>query len=136
MTRYYDLDTWLKVMGVETAEDYQNLYRIVSKKKKAYLYCLLGLMGLSLVAGFSRNSTVTGFSFILMFLDSCLYPFFYKTYSLCKALEVRDLNAKTSILLFFVYVLCFVMIVPLIIALIIRATNWGMGLNNWENGRR
>lgn len=135
MTRYYDLDTWLKVVGVETAEDYQNLYRSVSRKKKAYLYCLLGLVGFSLMAGFSRNSTVTGFSFILIFLASCLYPFFYKTYSLGKALEVRDLNAKTSIVLFLVYILCFIAIFPLILALIIRATNWGIGLNHWNNGR-
>lgn len=135
MARYYDIDTWLHVMGVETQEDYQNLYRSVNRKKTAYMYCVLGLLLFSVLVGFSRNDSATGFSFLFMFLASCIYPFFYKTYSLCKALEVRDLNAKTSVVLFLVYILCFITIVPLVLALIVRATNWGMGLNNWNSGR-
>ena len=135
MARYYDLDTWLTVIGVETNEDYQILYRSVNRKRLTYLYSFLGLMVLAAIAGFSRNEAFSASSFLFSFLAACLYPFFYKTYCLCKALEVSDFNAKTSTVLFVLYVLCFFMIVPLVLALIIRATNWGMGLNNWRGGR-
>lgn len=135
MARYYDIDTWLHVMSVETQEDYQNLYRSVKRKKTTYMYYVLGLLLFSVLVGFSGNDSVAGFSFFFMFMAACIYPFFYKTYSLCKALEVHDLNAKTSIVLFLVYILCFIAIVPLVLALVIRATNWGMGLSNWNRER-
>ena len=135
MARYYDLDTWLHVIGVETKEDYQNLYRSVNRRRMTYLYTILGSLVLSVIAGLSGNGTLSTASYFFSFLTACLYPFFYKTYCLCKALEVSDFNAKTSTVLFVLYVLCFFMIVPLVLALIIRATNWGMGLNNWRGGR-